>query len=136
MSPVRRHFWQVVARVNSSLHFPRKWSLNWFMPAGVNSTDGSQRGTSTSLGLRTQPLDLEELQVLFAYFVGFHRFPGVDQAASAAIAMKVETTHHIGGCRERLGGWKSLDACRPPQRVYSGKAPFEVPITGLDLLLC
>src|SRR4051812_5343305 len=27
------------------------------MPAGVNSTDGSQRGTSTSLGRRTQPLD-------------------------------------------------------------------------------
>src|SRR5687767_5206144 len=56
MSPVRRHFWQVVARVNSSLHLPKKWSLNWFMPAGVNSTEGSQRGTSTSLGRRTQPL--------------------------------------------------------------------------------
>ena len=56
MSPVRRHFWQVVARVNSSLQRPRKWSLNWFMPAGVNSTEGSQRGTSTSLGRRTQPL--------------------------------------------------------------------------------
>src|SRR5215510_2887102 len=56
MSPVRRHFWQVVARVNSSFTLPRKWSLNWFMPAGVNSTDGSQRGTSTSLGRRTQPL--------------------------------------------------------------------------------
>src|SRR4030042_3053685 len=56
MSPVRRHFWQVVARVNSSLQRPRKWSLNWFMPAGVNSTEGSQWGTSTSLGRRTQPL--------------------------------------------------------------------------------
>ncbi len=57
MSPVRRHFWQVVALVNSSLHLPRKWSLNWFIPAGVNSTEGSQRGTSTSLGRRVQPLD-------------------------------------------------------------------------------
>src|SRR5271169_6811971 len=56
MSPVRRHFWQLVARVKSSLQRPRKWSLNWFMPAGVNSTDGSQRGTSTSLGRQTQPL--------------------------------------------------------------------------------
>src|SRR6266487_1804631 len=36
MSPVRRHFWQVVARVKSSLHLPRKWSLDWFMPAGMN----------------------------------------------------------------------------------------------------
>src|SRR5688572_897828 len=52
MSPVRRHFWHVVARVKSSLTFPRKWSLNWFMPAGVKSTEGSQVGTSTSLGLR------------------------------------------------------------------------------------
>src|SRR3954467_6617959 len=57
MSPVRRHFWQLVARVNSSLTLPRKWSLNWFMPAGVNRTLGSQRGTSTSLGLRVWPLD-------------------------------------------------------------------------------
>src|SRR6476660_7079056 len=56
MSQVRRHFWQVVARVNSSLTLPRKWSLNWFMPAGVNRTDGSQRGTRTSLGLRVWPL--------------------------------------------------------------------------------
>ena len=73
MSPVRRHFWQVVARVNSSFTLPRKWSLNWFMPAGVNSTEGSQRGTSTSLGRRTYALRLEEGQILFAKFVGFHR---------------------------------------------------------------
>jgi hypothetical protein len=41
----------------SSLTLPRKWSLNWFMPAGVNSTEGSQVGTSTSLGWRLWPLD-------------------------------------------------------------------------------
>src|SRR5689334_13829065 len=57
MSPVRRHFWQLVALVNSSLHFPRKWSLKGFMPAGVNSTLGSQVGTSTSLAWREQPLE-------------------------------------------------------------------------------
>src|SRR4051794_39532805 len=56
MSPVRKHFWHVVARVNSSFTFPRKWSLNWFMPAGVNSTEGSHVGTSTSLGQRLCPL--------------------------------------------------------------------------------
>ena len=70
MSPVRRHFWQLVARVKSSFTLPRKWSLNWFMPAGVNSTDGSQVGTSTSLGQRLVALGLEECQVLFAQFVG------------------------------------------------------------------
>ena len=62
MSPVRRHFWQVVARVNSSLQRPKKWSLNWFMPAGVNNTVGSQRGTSTSLGRRTQPFDWKKVR--------------------------------------------------------------------------
>src|SRR5262245_29482477 len=55
MSPVRKHFWHVVARVNSSLTFPRKGSLNWFIPAGVNSTEGSHVGTSTSLGRRLCP---------------------------------------------------------------------------------
>src|SRR5262245_13532116 len=57
MSPVRRHFWQVAARVKSSFTLPRKWSLNWFIPAGVKSTEGSSRGTSKSLGRRVQPLD-------------------------------------------------------------------------------
>ncbi len=72
MSPVRRHFWQVVARVKVSLTLPRKWSLNWFMPAGVNSTDGSQVGTSTSLALAAVALGFKERQVSFAEFVGFH----------------------------------------------------------------
>src|SRR5262245_27065824 len=56
MSPVRRHFWQVVARVNSSFPIPINWFLNWFIPAGVKSTVGSPRGTSSSLGRRTHPL--------------------------------------------------------------------------------
>src|SRR5947208_6007756 len=57
MSPVRRHFWHVVARRKSSFTLPRKWSLNWFIPAGVNSPDGSHLGTSTSLGRRVCPFD-------------------------------------------------------------------------------
>src|SRR3954471_22014541 len=59
MSPVRRHFWHVVARVKLGSPRPRNSRLNWFIPAGVNSTVGSL-GTSTSLGLRTQPLDAEK----------------------------------------------------------------------------
>ena len=62
MSPVRRHFWHEQARVNSSFTRPRKWSLNGFIPAGVNSTEGSQVGTSTSLGQRTHPLDSKKLR--------------------------------------------------------------------------
>ena len=56
MSPVRMHFWQVVARVSAGSPRPRNSRLNWFIPAGVNSTVGSFGGTSTSLGLRRQPL--------------------------------------------------------------------------------
>src|SRR6186713_2071132 len=77
MSPVRRHFWQLVALVNSSFTFPRKWSLNGFMPAGVNRTEGSQRGTSTSLGRRVCPLDSKKARYFSrssSVFMGFLRF--------------------------------------------------------------
>src|SRR3954469_5396337 len=60
MSPVRMHFWQVVARLKLGSPRPMNSRLNWFMPAGVNSTVGSPRGTSRSLGLRTQPLDAKK----------------------------------------------------------------------------
>src|SRR3954470_10488136 len=59
MSPVRMHFWQVVARVKLGSPRPMNSRLNWFMPAGVNSTVGSL-GTSTSLGLRTHPLEAKK----------------------------------------------------------------------------
>src|SRR5947209_924558 len=59
MSPVRMHFWQVVARVKLGSPRPMNSRLNWFIPAGVNSTVGSF-GTSTSLGLRTHPLDTKK----------------------------------------------------------------------------
>src|SRR5271168_4839590 len=55
MSPVRRHFWHVVARLKAGSPRPMNSFLNWFMPAGVNRTVGSL-GTSTSLGRPTQPL--------------------------------------------------------------------------------
>ena len=59
MSPVRMHFWQVVARVKLGSPRPMNSRLNWFIPAGVNSTVGSL-GTSTSLGRRTQPLEAKK----------------------------------------------------------------------------
>src|SRR3954452_15295232 len=59
MSPVRMHFWQVVARVKLGSPRPMNSRLNWFIPAGVNSTVGSL-GTRTSLGRRTQPLEAKK----------------------------------------------------------------------------
>ena len=41
MSPVRMHFWQVVARAKPGSPRPMNSRLNWFIPAGVNSTVGS-----------------------------------------------------------------------------------------------
>src|SRR6202000_194491 len=59
MSPVRRHFWQVAARVKLGSPRPMNSRLNWFIPAGVESTVGSL-GTSRSLGLRTQPFEAKK----------------------------------------------------------------------------
>src|SRR4051812_15721924 len=59
MSPVRRHFWQVVARVKLGSPSPMNSRLNWFIPAGVKSTVGSL-GTRTSLGRRTHPLEAKK----------------------------------------------------------------------------
>src|SRR5262245_47192381 len=120
MSPVRRHFWQVVARVNSSLHLPRKWSLNWFMPAGVNSTDGSQRGTSTSLGRRTQPLDSKKARYFSRISSVFMRWRPVfsrqftTETRSGSVQMKVvlgQTDYHIGPILDRLGGESRGSRC-------------------------
>ena len=72
MSPVRRHFWQVVARVKSSLHHAHELVLELVHAGRREQHRRIQRGTSTSLGRRMQPLRLEEGQIFFAQFVGFH----------------------------------------------------------------
>ncbi len=41
MSVVRTHFWAEVARVKSEASSPRKYGLNWTMPAVVSSRVGS-----------------------------------------------------------------------------------------------
>src|SRR4029453_19619458 len=41
MSEVRVHFWTLVARRKSGLTSPRKYGLNWFMPALASSRVGS-----------------------------------------------------------------------------------------------
>src|SRR4051794_8752896 len=59
MSPVRMHFWHVVARVNEGAPRPMNSRLNWFIPAGVNRTVGSF-GASTSDGFLTHPLEAKK----------------------------------------------------------------------------
>ena len=64
----------MVARVNSSLQRPRKWSLNWFMPAGREEHRGVPARHQHVAGAADAAFGLEEGQVFFAEFVGFHGF--------------------------------------------------------------
>ncbi len=50
LPPARTHFCELVARVKVVLALPVKKSLNWFIPALVNSSVGSFCGTSDALG--------------------------------------------------------------------------------------
>src|SRR5471030_2910388 len=50
------HFCDVVARVYGRLSKPRKTSLNWFIPAFVNSSVGSSPGTTGDEATMVWPL--------------------------------------------------------------------------------
>src|SRR5687768_8160306 len=120
MSPVRRHFWQLVALVNSSFTFPKKWSLNGFMPAGVNRTEGSQRGTSTSLGRRACPFDSKKARYFSrssSVFMGFCRNKSHPWHLAASYRPGEKRARRIGE-----HGYRVLPAV--PGSVFSGSRPL------------
>src|SRR5262249_41580288 len=49
------HFWVSTARLYGRVPVPRNTSLNWFMPALVNSSVGSSSGTTLDDGTRVWP---------------------------------------------------------------------------------
>src|SRR4029078_213284 len=49
------HFWVLAARLYGSVPVPRNTSLNWFIPALVNSSVGSSCGTTGELGTKVWP---------------------------------------------------------------------------------
>src|SRR4051812_3130586 len=49
------HFCVFATRDQGALSVPRKYGLNWFMPALVNSRDGSSSGTVDELGTNVCP---------------------------------------------------------------------------------
>ncbi len=59
MSFVRMHFWQVVARVNSSFTWPKNIGLKGTMPATVKSRLGSS-GINDADGLIRWPFSLKK----------------------------------------------------------------------------
>src|SRR4051794_15143093 len=56
------HFCDVAARTYGRLSKPRKTSLNWFMPALVNSSVGSSPGTTGLEGTMVWPFDAKKLR--------------------------------------------------------------------------
>src|SRR5438477_11288797 len=49
------HFWLSTAHLYGRVPVPRKTSLNWFMPALVNSSVGSSSGTTLEDGTAVWP---------------------------------------------------------------------------------
>src|SRR6187551_2340654 len=58
------HFWAVAARTYERLSKPRKTSLNWFIPAFVNSSVGSSPGTTGLEATTVWPFDSKNLRKL------------------------------------------------------------------------
>src|SRR5260370_6792561 len=54
------HFWLSTARLYGRVPAPRKTSLNWFMPALVNSSVGSSSGTTLDDGTKVWPCFLQK----------------------------------------------------------------------------
>jgi hypothetical protein len=55
MSTARKHFWTDVARGNGGGECPRKYGMNWFIPAFVSSNPDSGGGINDEDGTRRCP---------------------------------------------------------------------------------
>ena len=116
-------------------------------PGGVNSTEGSQRGTSTSLGRRTQPLVSKKLRYFSRSSSAFivrgpktHRLPGRVGTGS------IQTPHHIANSGGRKDVWrrchsdgigvvKAISVCLGGQSIQIHEQCLIVgKIEGLDFL--
>src|SRR5437588_2106136 len=54
------HFWVFATRLYGGLSVPRKYGLNWFMPALANSSVGSLSGTTGLDGTNVCPCFLQK----------------------------------------------------------------------------
>src|SRR5262245_42058719 len=98
------------------------------MPAGVNSTDGSQRGTSTSLGRRVQPFGSKKARSFSrssSVFIGY-RF--------RKRSFISQMDHNIGLATRRLGkdtaGPPAARAKRSTHLVQKGKMEVRGDVHG------
>ena len=90
MPLTRITFCAVVARVYSRFSRPRNVSLNWFIPALVNSSVGSSAGTSGELGTILWPFFSKYLRnderISFAVIVSFYKTRLGAAQTSAAVS--------------------------------------------------
>ena len=72
MSTARKTFWTVTARGNGAGACPRKYGMNWFMPAFVSSRPDSGWGISDEDGTRLCPRSSKKRRNSFADPIALH----------------------------------------------------------------
>src|SRR4029450_452151 len=103
------HFCEVVARVYGRLSKPRQTSLNWFIPALVNSSVGSSPGTTGLEATIWWPFDSKNLRKVWRISAAFIRRSGA-LAWSAKCVMKKDFNYRDGGMPSIARGGGTLDA--------------------------
>src|SRR6185436_626077 len=87
LPPARMHFCAVAARTYGRLSKPRNTSLNWFIPALVNSSVGSSPGTTGLEATTVWPFDSKNFRKVWRISAAFIRgsFGGAFSSESAII---------------------------------------------------
>src|SRR6478609_2988423 len=100
------HFCEVVALRYGRVSLPRNVSLNWFIPAFVNSSVGSSPGTSEELGTMVCPCFWKysrKLRRISRERITLHCkgappvFTGRSEILASPAAQLAERIHHRGG---------------------------------------
>src|ERR1700760_4216769 len=99
------HFCEVVARVYGRLSKPRNTSLNWFMPAFVNSSVGSSPGTTGEDATMVWPFDSKNFRKVERISAAFIPALSGGRAGGQPTACKRRATRSRGTCDyKRRGG--------------------------------
>ena len=120
MSPARSTFWTVDARRKGCVPFPRNMSLNWFMPAPVNSSVGSFAGTSDALGYAVCPFDAKNDCQRRSQLLGLHRRHRSDRDRGVSDPARSPRPRGARSCRRRIARptfsarGRAVAANRPP----------------------
>src|SRR3978361_815036 len=96
------HFCDEVARVYGRLSKPRNTSLNWFMPAFVNSSVGSSPGTTGDEATMVWPFDSKNFRKVERISAAF--IPALS-GGLARVGPGRASIERSGARRGRAGRW-------------------------------